>query len=281
MEERNLNLEETPFLQLLAEEGEGSTGEAQPARAGEASPAPEGNGEKPAEDLNAEFDALVKGEGKFREIYGRRMQRAALERTKGMRAAVDRLNSFSGAFEVLAARYGTTADDPALAEKIASDAALLSETAERKGGTASAELELAAMRAQKEQAEALIQHILADQEVQRWQREAETLAEKYPGFQLEEQLADPNFAGLLRSGSVSLEGAYLALNHDRVLEELTRRAEKKAADTVAAGKSRPRENAMGSGAGVTVSRDPMRLSQEEFRKWQDAVARGERVSFAG
>ena len=38
---------------------------------------------------------------------------------------------------------------------------------------------------------------------------------------------------------------------------------------------------MGSGAGVTVSRDPMRLSQEEFRKWQDAVARGERVSFAG
>ena len=281
MEERNLNLEETPFLQLLAEEGEGSAGEAQPARAGESSPAPEGNGEKPAEDLNAEFDALVKGEGKFREIYGRRMQRAALERTKGMRAAVDRLNSFSGAFEVLAARYGTTADDPALAEKIANDAALLSEAAERKGGTASAELELAAMRAQKEQAEALIQHILADQEVQRWQREAETLAEKYPGFQLEEQLADPNFAGLLRSGSVSLEGAYLALNHDRVLEELTRRAEKKAADTVAAGKSRPRENAMGSGAGVTVSRDPMRLSQEEFRKWQDAVARGERVSFAG
>ncbi len=281
MEERNLNLEETPFLQLLAEEGEGSVGEAQPARAGEASPAPEGSGEKPAEDLNAEFDALVKGEGKFREIYGRRMQRAALERTKGMRAAVDRLNSFSGAFEVLAARYGTTADDPALAEKIASDAALLSETAERKGGTASAELELAAMRAQKEQAEALIQHILADQEVQRWQREAETLAEKYPGFQLEEQLAAPNFAGLLRSGSVSLEGAYLALNHDRVLEELTRRAEKKAADTVAAGKSRPRENAMGSGAGVTVSRDPMRLSPEEFRKWQDAVARGERVSFAG
>lgn len=279
MEERNLK--ETPFLQLLAEEGEGSVGEAQPARTGEASPAPEGSGEKPAEDLNAEFDALVKGEGKFREIYGRRMQRAALERTKGMRAAVDRLNSFSGAFEVLAARYGTTADDPALAEKIANDAALLSEAAERKGGTASAELELAAMRAQKEQAEALIQHILADQEVQRWQREAETLAEKYPGFQLEEQLADPNFAGLLRSGSVSLEGAYLALNHDRVLEELTRRAEKKAADAVAAGKSRPRENAMGSGAGVTMSRDPMRLSPEEFRKWQDAVARGERVSFAG
>ena len=263
------HFDDLDILQLMAEGGQGG-GEGQAEAGGDGQDAA-GN-ETPAaapEDLNAEFDALVKGDGKYRDVYGKRVQKAVFERMKGTKAAVDRLNSFSGAFEVLAARYGCAPDDPELANKIAQDTGLLDEVAMKNGRDPGTEMELARARAQSEQANALIQRILADQEMQRWQAEAAELQAKYP-----------DFADLLRNHNVTLEGAYMALNHDKVIQQTVRRAEKRVTDTVAAGKNRPRENGMGSQAGAAMSKDPMQMSTAEIRKWQDAVARGERVSFA-
>lgn len=272
------HFDDLDILQLLAEGGQGGEGQAE---AGENSQDAAGNDVPAAapEDLNAEFDALVKGDGKFRDVYGQRVQKAVFERMKGPKAAVDRLNSFSGAFEVLAARYGCAPDDPELANKIAQDTGLLDEVAMKNGRDPGTEMELARARAQSEQANALIQRILADQEMQRWQAEAAELQAKYPDFNLDEQMQDPDFADLLRNHNVTLEGAYMALNHDKVIQQTVRRTEKRVTDTVAAGKNRPRENGMGSQAGAAMSKDPMQMSTAELRKWQDAVARGERVSF--
>ena len=272
------HFDDLDILQLLAEGGQGGEGQAE---AGENSQDAAGNDVPAAapEDLNAEFDALVKGDGKFRDVYGQRVQKAVFERMKGPKAAVDRLNSFSGAFEVLAARYGCAPDDPELANKIAQDTGLLDEVAMKNGRDPGTEMELAMARAQSEQANALIQRILADQEMQRWQAEAAELQAKYPDFNLDEQMQDPDFADLLRNHNVTLEGAYMALNHDKVIQQTVRRTEKRVTDTVAAGKNRPRENGMGSQAGAAMSKDPMQMSTAELRKWQDAVARGERVSF--
>lgn len=268
------------FLQLMAEgtggEGAGAeTGDNGQAAAGDPAPAAE------PENPDAEFDALVKGDGKFREIYGKRVQKAVLERTKGMKSAVDRLNSFGSAFEVLAARYGTTPDDPNLAARIAKDAGLLDEVALKNGRDTETELELASARAQNEQANALIQRILADQEMQQWRQQAAELQAKYPDFNLDEQMANPDFADLMRNYHVTLEGAYLALNHDKVIQQTVRRTEKKVTDTIAAGKNRPRENGVGNQAGAALNKDPMQMSREEFKKWEEAVSRGERVSFSG
>lgn len=274
------HFDDLDILQLMAEGGQGG-GEGQAEAGGDGQDAA-GN-ETPAaapEDLNAEFDALVKGDGKYRDVYGKRVQKAVFERMKGTKAAVDRLNSFSGAFEVLAARYGCAPDDPELANKIAQDTGLLDEVAMKNGRDPGTEMELARARAQSEQANALIQRILADQEMQRWQAEAAELQAKYPDFNLDEQMQNPDFADLLRNHNVTLEGAYMALNHDKVIQQTVRRAEKRVTDTVAAGKNRPRENGMGSQAGAAMSKDPMQMSTAEIRKWQEAVARGERVSFA-
>lgn len=274
------HFDDLDILQLMAEGGQNG-GEGQ-AEAGGGSQDAAGN-ETPAaapEDLNAEFDALVKGDGKYRDVYGKRVQKAVFERMKGTKAAVDRLNSFSGAFEVLAARYGCAPDDPELANKIAQDTGLLDEVAMKNGRDPGTEMELARARAQSEQANALIQRILADQEMQRWQAEAAELQAKYPDFNLDEQMQNPDFTDLLRNHNVTLEGAYMALNHDKVIQQTVRRAEKRVMDTVAAGKNRPRENGMGSQAGAAMSKDPMQMSTAEIRKWQEAVARGERVSFA-
>lgn len=264
------------WIQLMAEGADGAaaeTGDNSQVTAGE-----EAEQEAPP-DMEAEFDALVKGDGKFREIYGRRMQKAALERTKGMKAQVDRLNSFGSAFEVLGARYGMAADDPRLAQAIAQDAGLLDEVAMRNGRDAKTEMELAAAKAQTQQANALIQRMMADQEMQRWQAEAEEIQAEFPDFNLETEMQNPEFKNLLRN-NVTMKGAYMALHHDDVIQHTVQKTRKQVTDSVAAGAHRPRENGMGSKAGAAITKDPMQMSRAEFKKWEEAVSRGERVSFS-
>lgn len=269
MEELNRNL-----LQLFAEDGSEEAAEDGQETQDTGSPEAQEQQQEP-EDLNAEFDALVKGDGKFREVYGKRVQKAVFDRMKGTKAATDRLQSFAPAFEVLAARYGISPDDPALAEKIAGDTGLLDEVAMRNGHSVETEMEI-----QRYKAQTIIQQILADQQMQQWRQEAEELKAKYPDFDLDAEAENPAFLDLMQNHHVTMEGAYLALNHDKVIQQTVRRAEKLAADTVAAGRNRPRENGMGSQAGAAMSKDPMKMTTEEFKKWEEAVSRGERVSFS-
>ena len=66
------------WLQLMAE----SAGGAEAGAGTEAPEVPEETQQEPEapnpENLEAEFDALVKGDGKYKEIFGKRVQKAAL-----------------------------------------------------------------------------------------------------------------------------------------------------------------------------------------------------------
>ena len=187
MEELNRNL-----LQLFAEDG--SEEAAEDGQEAQDTGSPEAQEQQQERsDLNAEFDALVKGDGKFREVYGKRVQKAVFDRMKGTKAATDRLNSFAPAFEVLAARYGISPDDPALAEKIAGDTGLLDEVAMRNGHSVETEMEIQRYKAQNAQAQTIIQQILADQQMQQWRQEAEELKAKYPDFDLDAEAENPAF----------------------------------------------------------------------------------------
>ena len=261
------------WLQLMAEGGEGAPAEGQDRQQVQQEVTQE------PEDLNAEFDKLVKGDGKCREIFGKRVQSAAQKRTQGLKSIADKYNAMAPALEILAARYGTSADDPALIEKISGDKSLLDNLAMEKGSSSDAELEIAKAVAAQNRANALVQQIMANQEMEKWTQDAQAMKEDYPDFSLEAELQDPNFQKLLRNG-VTMEGAYLALHFGQVKRQMTARAEKKAADAVAAGAKRPRENGMGSQAGAALSADPAKMSKEEFEDYMRRVERGERISFS-
>ena len=128
-------------LQLMAEGAESAEAGA-PADQAE----PERTEAMEPEDLEAEFDALVKGDGKFREVFGKRVQKASFERNKGLRATVDRFNSFTPALEIMAARYGMSVDDPGLADRIANDKSLLENLAMENGNSPDVEYQLARAR---------------------------------------------------------------------------------------------------------------------------------------
>lgn len=260
-------------IQLMAEGAEGADGmEGQVAAA-------EGEEAQP-ENLEAEFDKLVKGEGKFREVFGKRVQKAAYERSKGMKSSVDRLNALGPGLEVLAARYGMAVEDPALAQRIAQDKSLLEDLAMRNGRDTDAEMELTQARAQAARAQSLIASMLAQQDAQRWEEQAMQIEQEYPNLQVRAALKDPEFRKLLQAPyNLDLETAYRAKYGDRMIEAAVEKATKKVTDSVAANKSRPRENGSGKNAGSSLGADPGRMTGAEIREYMKRVERGETISF--
>ena len=266
------------WLQLMAEGADGAAA----ADAGSPEPVAEETAQEQEQqpvDLEAEFDALVKKDGKFREVYSRRVQSAVQARSRPMKATVERYNSFAPALEVLAARYGMSVDDPGLAEKIAGDKQLLENVAMENGNSTEVEFELSRARAAQKRAEGLVQQIMADREMQTWMQQAEAVKAEHPDFDLDTELQNPVFQNMLRGGA-TMEGAYLALHFNDVKSRMVANAEKKVTDAVAAGARRPRENGMGSAAGASVGADPMKLSKAEFEDYLKRIERGERVSFS-
>lgn len=261
-------------LQLMAEGAEADAADA-PADQAE----PERMETTEPEDLEAEFDALVKGDGKFREVFGKRVKKATYERSKGLRATVDRFNSFTPALEIMAARYGMSVDDPGLADRIANDKSLLENLAMENGNSPDVEYQLARARSAQKQAEDFAKQVMAEREMNAWMQQAEEMKDEYPEFDLQTEMQNPEFQKLLQNG-VTMEGAYMALHFGDIKARLTAKAEKKVTDAVAAGAKRPRENGMGSQAGAAMTADPAKMSKEEFNDYIRRIERGERISFS-
>lgn len=271
---RNIKIE--MMLQLMAEGGTAAAGDGG------------GDGVKvdtgtetaaPAVDLEAEFDALVKGDGKYREIYGKRQQKAVQQRMRGVEGTVAKYNALSPALDILAARYGTTADDPKLAQMISEDKELLEDKAIRNGTNSETELALARAAAAEQRANGLVARILADQDYQRWTTQAQQVAAEFPGFDLEAELQNEQFRNLLQNFNLDVRGAYMALHSEDAIRHVRETATKKVTDTVAAGKARPVENGTGRQAAASTGTSPMKMSSAEFKAVQERIARGEVVDF--
>ena len=89
---------------------------------------------------------------------------------------------------------------------------------------------------------------------------------EHPEFDLNRELEDPGFAGLLRSG-VDLRVAWEAVHHD----ELARSRENRIAS-----EAQPLENALESQAAI-LRADPRKLTRQERRQLRRRAARGEEI----
>lgn len=266
-------LKKRNWLQLMAEGAEG---------AAEGDNGQNATGEAAAEpiDLEAEFDGLTKKDGKYRDVYGKRVQKAVAERTKSMRAAVDRMNSFGNAIDILAAKYGTTSDDPNLPKLIEGDKSLLEDRALRNGNSPETEAALVKAQAQQKKTEAALMQVLAEQEARNWDNQAKELEQKYPGANVREALANPQFKSLMGAPyNLDFKTAYMAMFGENLIEQAAAKERKKVTDTVAAGAKRPRENGMGSQAGAAAKVNWSTMSSAEFKEYERRVSRGERIPF--
>lgn len=109
----------------------------------------------------------------------------------------------------------------------------------------------------------------AEEQLERWAREAEELLGDYPDLDLQSECESELFRHLLR-GKLSMRDAY-EMAHARELREAAVEAarqetEKRVLDAVRARGTRPQENGADSGSGFTLGFDPLRLGRKERKE---------------
>ena len=274
-------------LQLFGEgggDGAGVSGsDAGSQTTGEAAEAAAPAAEEQTRDLDAEFDNLIKGE--FKQIYGKRVQDTVKSRLKSTNDTVEKYNTIAPVFELLAGKYGVDPQDvQGLTRAIEEDNTYYEDEAMKRGisvqqykAIRKMEKENAAYKeaAQKAQTEANAQRLYSQ-----WMQEGEQVKAVYANFDLDTEMADPQFQALLKSG-VNIKTAFEVLHKDELIPaamQMTAKAvQQKLTNDIAARGRRPAENGLSGTANVPAKADVKKMSKQERAKLIERAARGERI----
>ncbi|MGM9550238.1 MAG: hypothetical protein ACI3V5_10415 [Faecousia sp.] len=236
-------------------------------------------------DPEAEFEKLIKGQ--YKQQYDARVQDTIRKRLSGTKETVDKFNALQPTLEMLAKKYGVDASDvSALTKAIEEDDAYYQEEALAKGLTVPQLKELKKMERENEGLRRQMQEQQRQENAGRlyasWMNQAEEARKVYPSFDLRAEMENPKFMDLLRS-NIDVRTAYEVLHKDEIIpaamQFTAKTVEAKLAKKIAAGGTRPAENAIGSGAAAVVKSDVSQLSRADRQEIIRRVQRGERIRF--
>nr|DAJ22685.1 MAG TPA: YsxB-like protein [Siphoviridae sp. cttZS1] len=203
-----------------------------------------------------------------------------------------------GLLEAIAEKYGTDATDlaaltEAVKNGVVKDDSYFEKIAMEKGVSVKTARELDKLETQNRrltaQQEAAAQMQKAAQEQARiaqiqaqWDAEAEALKAKYPEFDREEVLANPEVGKMMRAGC-SMEAAYRAAYFDRLMARQTaataQQTEQGVLNRVQQRGSRPSENGTRPGGAVQTRMDVEHMSRKDREALEKRVLRGEIITF--
>lgn len=243
----------------------------------------EGTGDNP--DLSAEFDRLIKGE--YKELYNAKVQETVQKRLKNTKETADKYTALAPVLDMLSKRYGVDSSDiSALSKAIENDDSYYESEALERG--ISVEQLKAIKKVERENAELKRQMNAqnAEKEAKRiygeWVEQAERAKAKYPDFELETEIQNPQFADLLRRG-IDAETAYTVIHKDEIIpaamQYTAKRVEQKIRNSVIANGARPSENGINSPASSVVKNDVTQLTRADREEIIRRVGRGEKISF--
>lgn len=116
---------------------------------------------------------------------------------------------------------------------------------------------------------------------EQWDREAADLSQRYPGFNKDEVLANPEVSNMMRAG-VSMENAYRAAYFDRLMAQQTEATAKQVENGVMnreeQRRRRPGENGTRPGGAVQTKIDVEHMSRKEREALERRVMRGEIIT---
>jgi uncharacterized protein YsxB (DUF464 family) len=300
-------------LQLFADGGAASTGDAAPA----ADNAAEGGADPEATDSAAEGSGSENGEGEageeakkpspaerrrafgqmmsgeYKDLADEMMQNAVQIAAQNLEASPE----MRGLLEAIAEEYGTDATDltaltDAIRNGVVKDDAYFEKIAMEKGISVKTAREMDKLETQnkrltaQQQAAQQMQKAAAERariaQIQaRWDAEAEALKAKYPDFDREEVLANPEVEKMMRAGC-SMEAAYRAAYFDRLMARQTaataQQTEQGVLNRVQQRASRPAENGTRPGGAVQTHLDVEHMSRKDREALERRVLRGEIIT---
>lgn len=243
------------------------------------------NDQEAPRDLQAEFDALIKGD--YKEQYSDNVQKLINRRFKETKNMEAQIQSTQPLLEMLANKYGVEAGDiDALTNAVSDDDTLWEQQAYDAGMTVQQYKQFKAlerenaelMRAQ----EARNGEEQAQKQLEDWGRQAMELQQKVPGFDLRVEAENPEFVQMLRAG-LPVEHAYKVVHMDEILAgqavNVAAQAQKQVVDNIRSKGSRPAENGTVSRSGFTYKSDVSKLSKEDRAEIARRAARGETITF--
>lgn len=237
--------------------------------------------EEPANDQASKWQELIKGE--YKEQYGKSVQEAIQNRfknqqdaTKDLAAANDKLAMLQPLIESVARQQGMDPEDlPALVQAVQNQDPKIEEEAEAAGMTVDGYLTMKRIEAANAEYKAREQQDIFQRRVQEHHaklvQQAEALKQRFPDFDLEKELFNPNDDRFLKmtspEGGLDVETAYFALHH-RELEPQAmaygiQKAQEQMAQTLQANGRRPTEGAMSGGQAGNFQIDPHKMSKAE------------------
>ena len=305
-------------LQLFADGGAASTGDAAPAADNAAEGSTDPKAEGSATEGSGSEDGADKGEGgqgeeakkqspeERRKAFGQLMSgeyRAEAEEMMQQAVALAAKNleaspEMRGLLEAIGEKYGTDATDlAALTEAVRNgqvkDDAYFERLAMEKGISVKTAREMDKLETQNKR---LTAQQAAAQQMQReaeqrariaaiheeWNREAAALKERYPDFDQAEVLANPEVEKMMRAGC-SMEAAYRAAYFDRLMAQQTaataQQTEQGVLNRVQQRGSRPSENGTRPSGAVQTRMDVEHMSRKDREALEKRVLRGEIITF--
>lgn len=278
----NAALDEQGSTDAKAEGGGSENGEGE---AGEEAKKP-----SPAERRRA-FGQMMSGE--YKDLADEMMQNAVQIAAQNLEASPE----MRGLLEAIAEKYGTDATDltaltDAIRNGVVKDDAYFERIAMEKGISVRTAREMDKLETQnkrltaQQQAAQQMQKAAAERariaQIQaKWDAEAEALKAKYPEFDREEVLANPEVEKMMRAGC-SMEAAYRAAYFDRLMARQTaataQQTEQGVLNRVQQRASRPAENGTRPGGAVQTHLDVEHMSRKDREALEKRVLRGEIIT---
>lgn len=238
------------------------------------------------EEKRKAFKDLVNSE-EWKDMYTEETQKMINRRFKQTKELEEQVNSYKPLVDMLTQRYGiqdgkvdsiikALEDDNAMWEAAADEAGMSVDQYKR---VQKLEREnkalLEAQSHQKEQA-------MIDAQMNQWMQEAEQLKAKYPGFDMDTELVNPNFQRLLSSG-ISMSHAYEVLHMEEILNSTVKNTadmtQKNVVENIRARGSRPIENGLSSQNAFQTKSDVTKLTKKDREELAERARRGEIISF--
>lgn len=233
------------------------------------------------EDKVKAFEALIDGE--YKDQFAERVQQIINRRFKDSKAMEQSLTAQKPIIDMLMQRYNIGDNDLSkLQEAIDKDDVYWEDAAEKAGFTI--DQYKAMLKLQRENAELKMmrQRQQANQQMERWYKEAEDVKNIYPSFDFRTETANRDFMGLLRSG-VGVQKAYELMHMEEIKEAAAKSAAQAAGMQVVAKlqnkAARPLENGTSSQSAAIVKNDVSNLSRAERAEIARRVQRGDKITF--
>lgn len=241
-----------------------------------------------SEDLDAEFDELIKG--KYKAQYETKFKDAMSKRFRNQSDLQTQLDEIAPIKQMLMEKYGAGDDWNAIRQAIENDDSYYEQEADERGIPVEVLKELKKTERENEILNSQMREAenrrKADEVYSRWAEQSEKLKEKYPDFDLETELQNPVFKAMLSNPRMetSVEQAYISAHYDELMASgmayATKKAMQSAVDNIISRKSRPSENGVSSGSvGVVTKTDPSKFTSADLAEIRKRVQRGERIEF--